>query len=236
MDSAMKTDTAKRSGRSNRKTINLALQEGGAHGAFTWGVLDCLLEDGRVDIEGITGTSAGAMNAAVVAQGLMAGGSQAARKALTGIWRRISHMGSYSPIQQSWVDRMLGGWSLDYSPSYIVFDLMTRLLSPYQLNMNPLRDLLLDTIDFERLKQCECIRLFVTATNVRTGKIKIFETPEISADVLLACACLPLLFQAVEVGGLHFIADLTLPYGRVAHDYLKRDLRAVSPTKMGASS
>jgi NTE family protein len=188
----------------NRKAINLALQGGGAHGAFTWGVLDRLLEDGRFTFDGISATSAGAMNAAVMAQGLMAGGADTARKALEAFWRRISHMANASPIQQSWFDRTFGGWSLDYSPSYAAFDFMTRMFSPYQFNpanINPLRELLLDVIDFERLRKCDVTRLHIAATNVRTGKVKVFETQELSADVLLASACLPFLFQAVEIDG-----------------------------------
>jgi len=191
----------------NRKAINLALQGGGAHGAFTWGVLDRLLEDGRFSFDGISATSAGAMNAAVMAQGLMAGGPETARKALEAFWRRISHMSHASPIQQSWLDKALGGWSLDYSPSYATFDFMSRVFSPYQFNpanLNPLRELLLDVIDFDRLRQCTITRLFIAATNVRSGKVKVFETPELSAEVLLASACLPFLFQAVEVDGEHY--------------------------------
>src|SRR5262245_14911828 len=131
-----------RDGGTPAKSINLALQGGGAHGAFTWGVLDCLLADGRIAIDGISATSAGAMNAAVVAQGLLAGSPEAAREGLELFWRRISLMAAASPIQQSWLDRALGGYSLDFSPSYQFFDFMTRLLSPYQFNpgdINPLR-------------------------------------------------------------------------------------------------
>jgi NTE family protein len=191
----------------NRKAINLALQGGGAHGAFTWGVLDRLLEDGRFTFDGISATSAGAMNAAVMAQGLMAGGPDAARRALEAFWRRISHMAHASPVQQSWFDRTFGGWGLDYSPSFAAFDFMTRVFSPYQFNpanLNPLRELLLDVIDFERLRQCEITQLYIAATNVRSGKVKVFETPELSADVLLASACLPFLFQAVEIDGENY--------------------------------
>ncbi|MGH6931552.1 MAG: patatin-like phospholipase family protein [Dongiaceae bacterium] len=189
------------------KSINLALQGGGAHGAFTWGVLDRLLEDGRFAFDGISATSAGAMNAAVVAQGLMSGGPEAARKALDHFWRRISHIASASPIQPTWIDRMFGGYCLDLSPTYFAFDMMTRMMSPYQLNpanLNPLRELLLDTIDFERLRDCTATKLFIAATNVKSGKVKVFETRDMSVDVLMASACLPYLFQAVEVDGEHY--------------------------------
>ena len=194
-------------GGSNLKPINLALQGGGAHGAFTWGVLDRLLADGRMVIDGISATSAGAMNAAVVAQGLIDGGPDAARGALEQFWRRVSLMAAASPLQQSWFDRLFGSYSLDFSPSYQIFDLMTRVLSPYQLNpsdINPLRELLVDSIDFDRLRSCRDIKLFVAATNVRTGRIKVFETRELSANVLLASACLPLMFRAVEIDGQHY--------------------------------
>jgi NTE family protein len=191
----------------NLKHINLALQGGGAHGAFTWGVLDRLLEDGRFAIDGISATSAGAMNAAVVAQGLMIDGPDGARRSLEHFWRRISHIAAASPVQSTWFDRMFGGFSLDFSPAYQTFDFMTRVLSPYQFNpanLNPLRELLLDTIDFDRLRDCTVTKLFIAATNVRSGKVKVFETKDLAADVLLASACLPFLFQAVEVEGQHY--------------------------------
>jgi NTE family protein len=189
------------------KQITLALQGGGAHGAFTWGVLDRLLEDGRFAFEGISATSAGAMNAAVLAQGLTAGGNDGAREALAQFWRRISLVALASPIRPTWFDRVFGGYSLDLSPSYAAFDLLTRHLSPYQFNpsnLNPLREVLQGSIDFERLRRDAATKLFIAATNVRNGKVKIFETAELSADVLLASACLPLLFQAVEVDGEHY--------------------------------
>jgi NTE family protein len=194
-------------GIANVKRINLALQGGGAHGAFTWGVLDRLLEDGRIGIDGISATSAGAMNAAVVAQGLMAGGTDDARAGLERFWRQVSRVAGEGPIRQNWLDRMFGGHSLDYSPAYQMFDFMTRVLSPYQFNpsdTNPLRDLLVEAIDFPRLRECKGTKLFVAATNVRTGKIKVFETKELSANVLLASACIPLMFQAVEIDGEHY--------------------------------
>src|SRR5215813_2858156 len=165
--------SGRREGGTPPKFINLALQGGGAHGAFTWGVLDRLLEDGRITIDGISATSAGAMNAAVVAQGLLEGGPDAARTALERFWRRISLMAAASPVQQSWFDRLFGGYSLDFSPSYQFFDFMTRVLSPYQFNpsdINPLRELLVESIDFERLRAAGGVKLFVAATNVRTGK------------------------------------------------------------------
>ena len=189
---------------SNRKMVNLALQGGGAHGAFTWGVLDRLLEDGRVGLEGISGTSAGAMNAAVVVDGFLKGGPDGARQALHDFWRLISEASSFSPLRPTMFDQLRDDWNMDQSPSYIVFDLVTRLLSPYELNpfnLNPLRDILQATVDFEALRHNETIQLFITATNVRSGKVRVFDTDEISVDVLLASACLPILFKAVEIDG-----------------------------------
>ena len=183
--------------------IDLALQGGGSHGAFTWGVLDRLLEDTRFKIDGISGTSAGAMNAAVLADGYAAGGAEGARKALAAFWRGISDAARFSPFQRSPLDRMLGKWTLDNSPLFIGMDLLSRLFSPYDLNpgnTNPLRDILSEKIDFERLRSSP-IRLFITATNVRTGRGRVFRNADITPDVLLASACLPTLFQAIEIDG-----------------------------------
>jgi NTE family protein len=187
------------------KSINLALQGGGAHGAFTWGVLDRLLEDERIAFEGISATSAGAMNATVAAYGLAAGGREGARQALANFWRRISHLGDFSPLQPSWLDRLMGNRHLENSPAYLAFDMMTRLLSPYQfnpVNYNPLREVLTEVVDFEALRRHCCpVKLFLSATNVRSGKVKVFSNDEINADAVLASGCLPFLFQAVEIEG-----------------------------------
>ena len=181
--------------------VDLALQGGGSHGAFTWGVLDRLIEEPWLRIEAISGTSAGAMNAALVADGWMQGGAEGARAALDAYWRRVSHAAAFSPLQRSPLDRLMGRWTLDTSPAYVVMDLMARVLSPYDLNplgFNPLRDILTDSINFGRLARAP-IKLFITATNVRTGRGRIFRNAEITADVLLASACLPTMFQAIEI-------------------------------------
>ncbi len=183
--------------------IDLALQGGGSHGAFTWGVLDRLLEEPWLEIAGISGTSAGAMNAAVLADGWTAGGAAGAREALDKYWRSVSRAAAFSPLQRSPVDRFMGRWSLDTSPAYLFMDLMSRVLSPYDLNplgLHPLRAILNDSIDFARLAGAP-IKLFVTATRVRNGRGRIFRNAEITADVLLASACLPTLFRAVEIDG-----------------------------------
>ena len=183
--------------------VDLALQGGGSHGAFTWGVLDRLLEEPWLRIEAISGTSAGAMNAALVADGWTQGGAQAARAHLETYWRRVSQASMFSPFQRSPLDRLMGRWTLDTSPVYLAMDLMGRVLSPYDLNplgLNPLRSILAESINFERLASTP-IKLFVTATNVRTGRGHIFRNAEITADVLLASACLPTMFQAIEIDG-----------------------------------
>src|SRR6266851_5260361 len=190
------------------KTINLALQGGGAHGAFTWGVLDSILEDERIAIEGISATSAGAMNATVFTYGYAMGGRDGAKKALAGFWRRISQAAAQGPLQPSWLDKMMGNHSLQFSPAFVMADLMTRLFSPYELNplnRNPLKDVLEASVDFEALRESDCpIKLYLSATNVRTGKVKVFERHEICADRVLASGCLPLMFQAVEIEGEHY--------------------------------
>jgi NTE family protein len=183
--------------------IDLALQGGGSHGAFTWGVLDRLLEEPWLQIAGVSGTSAGAMNAAVLADGWMEGRADGARMALERYWQRVSRAAAFSPLQRSPLDRLMGRWSLDTSPAYVMMDLMSRLLSPYDLNpldLHPLRDILAESVDFERLGRSP-IKLFITATNVRTGRGRIFRNAEITADVLLASACLPTMFRAIEIDG-----------------------------------
>jgi NTE family protein len=183
--------------------VDLALQGGGAHGAFTWGVLDRLLEEPSLQIEGISGTSAGAMNAAILTDGHARGGAAGARERLEFFWRRVSQAAILSPFRRGPVEFLLGQWTLDTSPIFLTLDLMARVFSPYDLNpygANPLRDILADCIDTELLAKAP-IKLFVTATNVRTGRGRVFVNAEVTPDVLLASACLPTLFQAVEIDG-----------------------------------
>jgi NTE family protein len=183
--------------------IDLALQGGGAHGAFTWGVLDRLLEEPWLRIDGISGTSAGAMNAAVLVHGFVHGGAAGARRSLEEFWRQVSDAALLSPFQRTPFDMLLGRWTLDNSPAFMTADLMARVFSPYDLNpigANPLREIIATSIDFPRLAD-GAIKLFVTATNVRTGRGRVFRNSELSPDVLLASACLPTLFQAVEIDG-----------------------------------
>lgn len=185
------------------KSIDLALQGGGAHGAFTWGVLDRLLEEPWIRFDGISGTSAGAMNSIVLAAGHAQGGAEGARAALEGFWRKVADAALLSPFRRSPLDVLTGRWTLDHSPVFLAMDLGARLWSPYDLNplgANPLEGLLEELVDFERIAASP-LRLFVTATNVRTGRGRVFRNPEIDARVLLASACLPTLFQAVEIDG-----------------------------------
>jgi NTE family protein len=192
----------------NHKAVNLALQGGGAHGAFAWGVLDRLLEDERIVIDGISATSAGAMNAVTLAYGLATGGRDGARTALAAFWEKIGNAGALGPLQPSWLDRIMGNDSLQFSPVLVIADLVTRVFSPYgfnPLNINPLRDIVSASVDFDVLRTAECpIKLFLCATNVRTGKIKVFERHEMCIDRVMATACLPLLFQAVRVDAEHY--------------------------------
>ncbi len=185
--------------------IDIALQGGGSHGAFGWGALDRLLDLPAIEVEAISGTSAGAMNAAIFAHGYQKGGREGARAALNAFWGRVSAASRFSPFQRGPIDVLLGKWTLDHSPVYIAMDLMARLVSPYSFGdfgvaWNPLRDILIELIDFDALARSP-IKLFITATNVRTGRGRVFRNHELSADVLLASACLPTLFQAVEIDG-----------------------------------
>src|ERR1700732_4105181 len=183
--------------------VDLALQGGGSHGAFTWGVLDRLLEEPWLGIDAIRGTSAGAMNAAVLVDGHAKGGAQGARTALSNFWRRVSDAARFSPFRRGPLDVLLGRWTLDSSPLYVAMDLMSRLLSPYDVNpmgKNPLRAILAELVNFERLAQAPT-KLFITATNVRTGRGHVFKNNAITPDVLLASACLPTMFQAIEIDG-----------------------------------
>ncbi len=187
-----------------QKKVNLALQGGGSHGAFTWGVIDRLLEDERIAFEGITATSAGGVNAVLVADGLAAGGRQGARDLLRVFWKKMSEMTSQSIIAPSFFDKMNPKFGLEHSPGYVMTDIISRFLSPYQLNpfdVNPMRDLLNEVVDFERVQKQDLIDLFLCATTVRTGKVKIFNKKEITANHVLASACLPFVMRAPEIDG-----------------------------------
>jgi NTE family protein len=187
-----------------KKSIKLALQGGGSHGAFAWGVLDRLLEDERLDIAAVSGTSAGAMNAVALADGMGRGGPAEARKCLEKFWSATSAAAQYSPIRRSLVDIFMGNWSLDASPAYNLMDHLSRIFSPYDtnpLNFNPLRDVVGKCVDFNAVNDARGLKVFLAATNVRTGKPRIFRQPGIQLDSIMASACLPFMFKAVEIDG-----------------------------------
>jgi NTE family protein len=185
------------------KPINLALQGGGAHGAFTWGVLDLLLEDGRTEIEGISGASAGAMNAIMLADGLTRGGGDEARQRLADFWRAVSVDGHLPDLQRSVAERLF-----PFVPRETLwFGAMSRLLSPYDLNplnINPLKEVIERFVDFEAIRGDRSLELFISATNVHTGELRVFTRAEITPEVVMASAALPLLFRAVEIDGVPY--------------------------------
>ena len=189
---------------SGLKAINLALQGGGSHGAFMWGVLDRLLEENRLSFDGITATSIGAINAVVLADCLAEGGREGAKNLLKTFWRKMSDTTSFSILGPSFIDQINPNFGLDYSPGYVFWDTITRFMSPYQLNpldVNPLRDLLNEVISFERVRQQRKVKLFISATTVRSGKVKVFTNTEITADHVVGAACLPFRMRAPEIDG-----------------------------------
>lgn len=190
------------------KSINLAIQGGGAHGAFAWGIIDRLLEDGRFHIEGISGASAGSLNATVLSYGLLVGGQEGARERLDQFWRAIADAGEiYNPCKQMPWEKFFFGNRMDHSIAFKGFETLTHTFSPYQLNpfdINPLKEVLLAHVDFDRLQQCQITQLFLSATNVRTGQVRVFHTNEITPDSVLASACLPSIFKAIEIDGDYY--------------------------------
>jgi NTE family protein len=189
------------------KRINLALQGGGAHGAFTWGVLDQLLSDERLSVEGISGTSAGAVNAVMLADGLARGGREEAQKRLADFWRAASSTGNVPAMQREVLQRLLSFTPLEGTPVQAWFNALSRYFSPYDvnpLNINPLKDLIEQFVDFEALHACRDLQIFISATNVQTGRVRVFSREKITADAVMASACLPLLFRAVEIDGVPY--------------------------------
>ena len=195
-----KANTPDTHGSPNKRRIALALQGGGSHGAFTWGVLDRLLEEPSFEIVGISGTSAGAMNAGLLADGLRRGGASQARHALRKYWEDVGRLPGYASL---WPLGPQHTWHLDENPAFRWADMLTRIWSPYQINpsnYNPLRKLL-ERIDFEALRHDpRAPRVFICATNVRTGLRRVFHNAELSPEVLLASACVPQLYQAIQIG------------------------------------
>jgi NTE family protein len=212
MDSTMsKEGASKTAGNKShpvgKKPVALALQGGGSHGAFTWGVLDAFLASEQLELTAMSGTSAGSMNAVLAAYGVEQGGAEEARRLLQIFWERVAQNSAFSPLQPTLLDKMMGNNNLEFSPMFMGLDLMTKFFSPYQLNpfgVNPLKSLLEELIDFDKLRSCKKIGLYLSATNVRTCGLKVFHTSEVTVDAVLASACLPFLFKAVEIDGEHY--------------------------------
>lgn len=199
---------AVRAAAQRHQLIDLALQGGGSHGAFTWGVLDRLLEDETLEISGISGTSAGAMNAVALAAGLMEGGREGARACLRRFWERVAETSPFTHLETGPLGQWVGADNPLLQQFTSTWQQAVRFVgsqfSPYQLNplnLNPLRDILDQTVDFERVRACHRTQLFIAATHVATGELRVFRQNELTADMVLASACLPLLFQAVEIDG-----------------------------------
>ena len=193
----------------NVKKLSIAMQGGGAHGAFTWGVLDRLLEEKDIVVDGVSGASAGGMNAVCTAQGIMRGGNEGAREMLKEYWRINAEAGKTSIFKPGLLDVLAGKYTLHNSPGFIFFDFMCKMFSPYQFNplgTNPLRDIVKELFDFDLLNKNDCVKVFLSATHVYTGKIKIFSNirKELSVDTMLATACLPTIFNAVMVDGEYY--------------------------------
>jgi len=189
------------------KKLNLALQGGGSHGAFTWGVLDRLLEDPRIEFDGLSGTSAGAVNGLVMASGLAQGGREGARVALRGFWMAVGEMHQMTPYRRHPLDVVFGRFGFDLSWSYHLFASFTHLVSPYQwnpMNINPLRELIAKHIDFAAVRSLETMKIFVSATSIETGHIRVFRREELTQEALMASTALPLMFHAVEVDSQHY--------------------------------
>jgi len=207
LNSLLPSRATGRKGAVKTKRINLALQGGGAHGAFTWGVMEQILSDERIGIEGISGTSAGAINAVMLADGLGRGGREEAQKRLADFWRSASNTGNLPALQRAVMERILSFTPLEGSPVQAWFDTLSRYFSPYDvnpLNINPLKDLIERFVDFDRLRANNDLQLFVSATNVQTGRVRVFSRETITADAVMASACLPLLFRAVEIDGVPY--------------------------------
>jgi NTE family protein len=187
-----------------QKKVVVALQGGGSHGAFTWGVLDALLEKKDFFIEGISGTSAGAMNAVAATQGLLQNGNKGAQQMLQAYWEKIGEKGRKSPLQFSPLDKAVKHFDMSNNPVFKMMQSIGGMFSPYQLNpknVHPMRDVVEGLFDFKLLQEAQERKVFLCATHIATGKLKIFTGKELTSDAVLASACVPSLFQAIEVNG-----------------------------------
>lgn len=198
-----KTQTTTQNSKSKKK-ISLALQGGGSHGAFTWGVLDVLLQQKDLEIEGLSGTSAGAMNTLATIQGLIRNGNEGARESLREFWTTLGEGSRTGPLQFNPMDKMMHKFDLSSNPMFMMLNMIGSIFSPYQLNPfnhNPLKELAEKFFDFKAMQECKDYKAFLCATHIATGKLRIFNNKELTIDSLLASACVPTLFQAVEVNG-----------------------------------
>jgi NTE family protein len=206
---AKETNTALAGGSApgSKKAITIAMQGGGSHGAYTWGVLDRLLEEEDIVIEGVSGTSAGGMNAVALTQGIVIGGKKGGRELLNKFWRIMSEKGKSSIFKPGLLDILANKYTLHNSPGFLLFDFLSKILSPYQMNpfgTDPLRDLIEELFDFEKLRDEKAIKVFLAATHVYTGKLKVFSNKDLCTEALLATACLPTLHAAVMVKGEYY--------------------------------
>lgn len=220
-------------------TMNLALQGGGSHGAFTWGVLDGLLADPRIDLEGLSGASAGALNAVALAsgycKGLAAGRDprQSARDSLARVWGQVSEWGALGSLQQRMVSMMWGGLPQEFAPTNFFHSAWQSLFTPAQsnpLDINPLRDLLERAIDFEAIASSDKLKVFVSATHVNTGRAVIFSGRHLTSHSVMASACLPALFRAVRIDGEDYWDGgyaVNPPMTPLIHSCASRDLMLV---------
>ena len=186
--------------------INLALQGGGSHGAYTWGVLDALIERGAFRFAAVSGTSAGAMNLAAMAAGWAEGGPDGARARLRRFWEAVSRSAVLSPVRRTPLDRWMGNWSVENSPGFWWLDTVSRVFSPYDapIEINPLRDVVAAEIDFDAVRACRAFEFYVSAVSVWTGRLRVFPREEMTLDAVMASACLPRVFRAVEIDGEPF--------------------------------
>lgn len=186
------------------KHVTLALQGGGAHGAFAWGAVDRLLHTNAIALEGITAASGGALSAVVLADGYVRGGPEEACRHLKAFWKKVSVAANMLPIRPQVVDKFLSDVGLDFAPGTMALDFITKLFSPYQFNLfdlNPLRGIVGEMVDFERLRAQKQIKLYINATHAKSGRSRVFREHEISLEAVMASCCLPYLFRTVEVDG-----------------------------------
>ena len=189
---------------STPRKVALALQGGGSHGAFTWGVLDRMLTEKAIDIIGVTGTSAGAINAVLLADGIVRGGPDEARQKLRQFWETVGKMVGFGSFMWPMSGEAAASFPLEKTPLYQVYNILSHQMSPYDLNpfnYNPLRDLLTELIDFEQLREQSNFTLTICATNAQTARRRVFHNADISVESVLASACLPLMFPAVDIDG-----------------------------------